>query len=754
MFTSFENAVGKNNDPNRIKLITYANARGKKVSDIAKETGVEPELLDKYNRWMSGDVIPRKFDTPPFLVPVKAKEEKPMVAKIGGGKGNDDNKGGKNPIVKKENKDQNKYPVITAKRKTKVGGQTVTLANSNGIEAVIPAKDTDMATLIGSLDISRNKFLKYNDMGISSELNPDLPYYLKKKKSKTPTDAEFHVLQYGEDLQEVSQRYSLKLKSLMRKNRIDEGENVEPGRVLWLKKKRPRKVPVEIKDIGPKPKEEEEDDESYDQVDKKKLDEILGIEKDDKNDEPVNPIVSDGRFHVVQKGETLYAISRAYKISTLRLKELNNLPEDLALTPGQILIVREDVVKKPEPTEGKDPLAGITEEVVRIDENGNIITGEAPAKKPDDKPNTGNPNTVEPANKNALVHIVRPKENIYTIAKIYDTSAQDIVRWNKLDPLRVLESGQKLYVSDPDAKVATGTTGGTPTSKPAITKALQKHTVAPGETLYGISRKYDLKVQEIIAWNKIDSQKPIAVGQVLLVEDPNASNSQTGSIADAGENPIYHTIKRGESIKTIAYDYGTSVENILALNNLTSQDILVEGQTLLIKPRANKKPASNPAETVYTPPVNPTPSTGGTTPGAKAKTHTVRKGDTIYGLSRAYGVTVPEIRAWNGLKDNNLSIGQKLMVGYDGSTPNKVRATPENKTVNNSTGGPAQAVSNNTGQYIKEEPKKDGPVYHVVKKGDTLYSIARNNNLSVNQLKILNEGLTSTLSIGQKIRVK
>ena len=47
-----------------------------------------------------------------------------------------------------------------------------------------------------------------------------------------------------------------------------------------------------------------------------------------------------------------------------------------------------------------------------------------------------------------------------------------------------------------------------------------------------------------------------------------------------------------------------------------------------------------------------------------AVTHTVAAKETLYGLSKMYGVTIAQIQEWNGLKDNNLSIGQKLIVGY------------------------------------------------------------------------------------------
>jgi membrane-bound lytic murein transglycosylase D len=772
---AFEQAVGRNtSDPNRTVLVRYDGAAGQSLAGIAQKSGVDQEDLARHNRWVLGESVPKKGRSV-FLVPVKAKDEKALLAKLGGGKPDPDGgeiaSGGGNgkPATTTP---AGKYPVITNRSTKRFGAQTVAVAKANGINAVLPDSKTDMPSLISSIGLSRRRFMKYNDLGISTELRPNLPYYLKKKKRKTPTDAEFHVAGYDQTLWEIGQLYGVKEKSLRKMNRMAEGEQPQPGRVLWLKKKRPRSVQPEMRDIGPRPEPKEDDPTAGYEVDPSVLDTILNVPETPATEPPV-VAVGDGRFHVVQKGETLFAISRAYKISTVRLRELNKLPDDGALKTGQILIVKEDVVAtSPTPGEMPDPLESDGEAPVRIDEHGNVITGPAPAPggtKPGTSPG-GNPATPGSTTaSNATVHIVKAQENLYSIARIYKVSHHDIVKWNKLDPLQVLSVGQQLYVSDP-AGGRPGSTAGevatTPTpAKPPVTapsREPKKHTVAAGETLYGISRKYGVPMNDVIAWNRLDNSTPLSVGQQLIVENPAgvaavqgvAVTPQPTNTAAASE-PVYHQVKANENLPTIAYRHNTTVAEIQRLNNLTASDILVEGQVLLVK----DVPSPAPKETVAEPaPKNNTVVASG---GTQQKTHTVKKGETVYGISRTYGITPDELRKWNGLKDNSLSVGQSLVVGHvaGASTAGVPAGTAPAGTSGSTNNGVSQAYSNNSGTYIgqtppAETPKPAGPVFYEVQKGDTLYGIARKHNLTPNQLKILNEGLTEKLAIGQKIRVK
>ena len=107
-------------------------------------------------------------------------------------------------------------------------------------------------------------------------------------------------------------------------------------------------------------------------------------------------------------------------------------------------------------------------------------------------------------------------------------------------------------------------------------------------------------------------------------------------------------------------------------------------------------------------------------PLAGSDYYVVKKGDTLWSIARAYGLTVDKLKSLNNLTSNNLTIGDSLIV-KDSSEKNDSSSSADNNK------------------------------YYIVKKGDSLYSIARSNNMTVDKLKSLNNLTSNILSIGQKL---
>ena len=157
--------------------------------------------------------------------------------------------------------------------------------------------------------------------------------------------------------------------------------------------------------------------------------------------------------------------------------------------------------------------------------------------------------------------------------------------------------------------------------------------------------------------------------------------------------------------------------------------------------------------------------------------YTVKKGDTLYGISNQFGVSVTELAELNGIKGSNLQIGRELIIpSKSGTNPNNMFmytvksgdtlygiARKYNTTVQDIMNlnyfkdtilQPGQVIRIPEMYFKEEEMYMPSYINYIVKRGDTLYSIARNNNVSVDTL-IKDNGLTSnTLSIGQTIRIR
>lgn len=154
-----------------------------------------------------------------------------------------------------------------------------------------------------------------------------------------------------------------------------------------------------------------------------------------------------------------------------------------------------------------------------------------------------------------------------------------------------------------------------------------------------------------------------------LVADTTAQPSTDPAAAQVGNvPPTVYTVKSGDTLWSIACAYNTTVDQIKALNNLTTDNLSLD-QKLIV---AGTGPAATPA------------SNGTTT------TYTVKPGDTIWSIARAYNTTVNEIKALNNLTTDNLSLEQKLIVASTASavspatsnSSNSASKTTASKSVN------------------------------------------------------------------------
>ena len=157
------------------------------------------------------------------------------------------------------------------------------------------------------------------------------------------------------------------------------------------------------------------------------------------------------------------------------------------------------------------------------------------------------------------------------------------------------------------------------------------------------------------------------------------------------------------------------------------------------------------------------------------KIYTVIKGDSLYKIAKKYHTTVDELKKLNNLSSSNLTIGMKLKIPVSSSTTNNEEMSPSTKTYtyqvkkgdtlyqiakNNNTSvaklKKLNNLSSNTltiGQTLLiPSPEEEYFIYTVVK-GDTLYQIAKKNNTTIDEIKKLNNLTTNTLKIDQKIKI-
>lgn len=165
------------------------------------------------------------------------------------------------------------------------------------------------------------------------------------------------------------------------------------------------------------------------------------------------------------------------------------------------------------------------------------------------------------------------------------------------------------------------------------------HRVDEGETLFSLSRRYHVKVDDIAIENP-EARNGLYIGQELLVPYVEP--------APAPKDARVHVVQQSETLFSIARTYGVSTDDIKRWNNLSDNTIGI-GDKLYIKSETT---------TVQSSPTSTTP----TPPSTSGKTHTVQPSETLYSIGRLYGVGIADLKKWNSLRGNDISIGQVLVV--------------------------------------------------------------------------------------------
>lgn len=207
-------------------------------------------------------------------------------------------------------------------------------------------------------------------------------------------------------------------------------------------------------------------------------------------------------------------------------------------------------------------------------------------------------------------------------------------------------------------------------------------------------------------------------------------------IAPSGTTTSTYTVKKGDTLYSIANTYNTTVDNIKKLNNLNSNNLSI-GQVLKI------------ASTELT------------------ETYTVKKGDTLYSIAKKYNTTVNELKQLNNLTNDTLSIGKSLLVPA-GEITEDIITTNQTYTVKsgdtlysiareyNTTPEELRTLNNLATNLLSVGQKLIIPTTsitttYIIEKGDTLYSLANKFNTTVDNLKKLNNLTSNNLSIGQEL---
>ena len=248
------------------------------------------------------------------------------------------------------------------------------------------------------------------------------------------------------------------------------------------------------------------------------------------------------------------------------------------------------------------------------------------------------------------------KETAYSIAKQFGITVEELYAYNPT----VRKFKKRTELNIPYWKEEEATTESTDLSESGSQEQFITHQVVSGETLYSLARKYGTTEQEIIALNPDATQ--LKTGMTLKIEVAETEGENLPQPVEYGGNKNYieHIIESGETMWGITRKYNISAEELQAINPILNTGFPA-GAVIKIPVAEGNEPIAKPVnEEAF-------------------EKHLVLKGETLYGLSKQYNVSIPDIIKYNPILDRrNLAYGETILIP---KKPEEVFAKPESDNV-------------------------------------------------------------------------
>lgn len=377
--------------------------------------------------------------------------------------------------------------------------------------------------------------------------------------------------------------------------------------------------------------------------------------RDTLNTDSERTVVSKTRYYKVKRGDSLSEIAGKFGVAMSDLKKWNKLKNSKAPKGRNLKIYSyESVAVTPKKVETKATESKIDSAVVAV----NNTVSEKKYKE----------EQVVSFVKTTKKYKVKKGDNLGSIASKYDVSVSDIKDWNDLKK-NTIASGKTLKIMTTE-KVVSRVRKEIKSDKKALetkevlvsneaksdknattenSKATEYYVVQKGDNLGNIAKKYAVTVEDLKQWNNL-SDVNVQLGFQLKIANENGTTDEQ-VVAKKEFKTQEYVVLKGDNIGNIAKKYKVSADDIKSWNNLVDNNIqlgstlIVSKTEIVVSEKAAKKDkiASNTKK--------------------NQEHYYVQKGDSLYTIAKKYpGITISDIKKWNGISSENLKPGMKLKI--------------------------------------------------------------------------------------------
>ena len=361
------------------------------------------------------------------------------------------------------------------------------------------------------------------------------------------------------------------------------------------------------------------------------------------NDSDSNATISRVKYHKVRKGDSLSEISDKYGVTMSEIKKWNHLKSSKAPMGRKLKIYTNEIVASNTRKTTKPDTISVKEST--------SIASNSPKMFKEEK--------VVSYKDVVKFHKVKRGDNLGEISDKYGVSVAEVKKWNKLKGSNIIP-GKSLKIIR-NERVVTTVRKEIKADKNALETAVASneeekpsdfYVVERGDNLFSIAKKFNISLEDLKKWNNLDDLN-VDQGIKLTLADNDNSPKEVANKAEV--KVTEHVVERGENLGAIARKYDVAVSDIKDWNNLEDNNIqlgakLIVGKKYIIT-SDNYKSTNTRKESIA---VNNR---------EQVKLYYVKKGDSLYSISKKYpGVTIQDLKKWNGIKNESLKTGMKLKI--------------------------------------------------------------------------------------------
>ncbi len=363
----------------------------------------------------------------------------------------------------------------------------------------------------------------------------------------------------------------------------------------------------------------------------------------------ISSSISKVKYHKVRRGDSLSEISSLYGVAMSDLKKWNHLRNSKAPVGKKLKIYTNEAVASKDKKIEKPDTISVKESSALVSTSSKVFKEEKVVSFKDV----------------VKYHKVKKGDNLGEISDKYGVSVAEVKKWNHLKGNNIaLGANLKIIKNERVVTTVRKEVKGSKPVEPKVETAVASnetnediaqhpndyYEVQKGDNLFSIAKKFNVRLEDLKKWNNLDDLN-IQQGSKLAL-----ANTETTAKEEEPKTEtkiVEYKVKKGDNLGSIARKYNVAVADLKEWNELEDNNVKL-GTSLIVSKKevavANEvKPSKK--ESVASNDMN------------EVKLYYVKKGDSLFSIAKKYpGVTISDIKKWNGIKNESLKPGMKLKI--------------------------------------------------------------------------------------------